>query len=135
MFTRQTGGASGDPIIGSDPLPTDVATDVEKDNAHKFSPKSANGFPVTSIAVGVASSASGSVTVEVYIGDETRNVWFLSASQSIPVGQIRRFAMISGPGTTSVPVYVRPLAAGAPATGVFRFMFGSDQADSSVSFG
>lgn len=126
-FSRQVGGAPPPPVLGSDSVPANVAGVGALDNGIVL-PARTYDYSLGAVVVGIASLVIGaSVSVEVYVGDEARNAWLLAGTQTIPVGQIRRFPIPAGSGTTAIPVFVRPLAAGVPA-GEYEFLFGADQA-------
>lgn len=125
-FSRQVGGAPPPPAIGSDVLPANVAGVELLDNGWVFASRTLD-YSVSSIAVSHTSPVPTIVEVEVYIGDEERNTWFNVGQLSVFSNQISRFAIFAGPGTTRIPVYVRPIPQALPP-GEYRFFFGTDQA-------
>lgn len=125
-FLRQAGGAPPPPAIGSDVLPANVAGVELLDNGWVFQARTLD-YSVSSIVVSHTSPIPTIVEVEVYIGDEARNTWFNVGQLSVFSNQISRFGIFAGPGTTRIPVYVRPIPQALPP-GAYQFFFGADQA-------
>lgn len=126
-FTRQVGGIPPPPALGSDLLPAHVAGAELLENAIKLPAWTAGCEAVSAVAVGVTAPVAGSVDVAVYVGDEPTNTWLLAGREVVPVGEIRRVPVPSGPGTTGITAIVIASPSVSPA-GTYRILFTGDQA-------
>jgi hypothetical protein len=125
-FSRQVGGVPPPPAVGTDVLPANVAGSNLLDNG-LLVPARTYDYSVSAVVLSVTTPIPTQVAAEVYIGDEARNTWFLLGQANLVSNQITRMPILSGPGTTGIYVYVRPIPQALPP-GNYQFFFGADQA-------
>jgi hypothetical protein len=131
-FSRQVGGVSSDPVLGSDTVPTTLG-DQAKDNVLNASFNNINGWPSARIAVGYGYTGAGvalNLTADVFIWDDLTGRWFKlnAAALTLKPGQVQFFDCIGLPqnalgetSTGSLEAFVKVTAAGGDPNGVYTF--------------
>jgi hypothetical protein len=131
-FSRQVGGVSPDPVLGSDAVPTALA-DQAKDTVLTASFSNTNGVASQRIAVAysyVGAGAPGNLPANVYIWDDLTQNWYLlnAAPLTLKPGTIQFFDCIGLPQSApsseprgSLEAFVKVNAAGGDPNGVYTF--------------
>jgi len=143
LFKRQVGGASADPLLGSDADPntlTPTISGLQQSNVHNSPFATMTGWPGHRLAIGYSGPMGAlALPVSVFVFDEVVKRWF-KVPQPAPVTLIKdeiRFLDILGllngvqSNTRSVSAgaleaYIKIDAAGADPDGVYTFIVGSD---------
>lgn len=137
-FRRQVGGASADPLLGSDPVPT-LYAELADDNVLNSSFNNINGWPAHRIAIGYAGPAGApALTANAYVFDDATQLWFRVNRAPVALVPARlSFFDIVGlmpPNVTatnsgssgSLEAYIEVIAVGGAPAGVYTFVVSAD---------
>ena len=131
IFMRQVGGASTDPLLGSDAVPT-LLTDQHNDNVLNSAFSNMNGWAISRLAVTYAYTGAGvalNLTADVFIWEDVTLKWYkLNAGPlTLKPGFVQFFDCIGLPQhhaetpSGSLEAYVRVIPAGGDPVGIYTF--------------
>lgn len=129
-FVRQVGGASTDPLVGSDPVPDGLASKSSTCCfSFKLSGKSGVGT-IERLAVTYQGPAA-SLPTTVYVFDERSETWTVTGTGLATPGGIARIDLLSPlDDSSSIDVYVQVSDPGGLAAGIYRFLISGDSSSS-----
>lgn len=132
-FVRQVGGASSDPLLGSD-LPPSGSASKGASCAFNFRTEGDGGVPVLQrLALSYAGPAA-IIPVIVYLFDEASETWIITSggSASVSSAALTKVDLLT-PISGSADVYIQAVDPGGLGNGVYEFLVAPDGSSAPVT--